>query len=154
MSLVILPAAFAEGGAIPVKYTCQGDNVSPGFSWDGAPAATRSFALIMEDPDASAGTFTHWTIFNIPANVKSLAEGASPRGQRPAGSVEGKNDAGAAGYTGPCPPPGKPHRYFFKLYALSDTLSLKAGAGRSQVLDGLKGITLSEAQVMATYQRK
>ena len=154
MSLVISPAGFGEGGAIPVKYTCHGGNVSPGLSWNGAPATTRSFVLIMEDPDASAGIFTHWAIFNIPAKVHSLAEGASPGGQRPAGSIEGKNDAGATGYIGPCPPPGRPHRYFFKLYALSDVLSLKTGASRGQILIGIKGITVAEAQVMATFQVK
>ena len=154
MSLVISPVGFAGGGTIPAKYSCHGDNLSPALSWSGAPAATRSFALIMEDPDASAGTFTHWVIFNIPADVQSLPEGASPRGQPPAGSVEGKNDTGKVGYTGPCPPPGKPHRYFFKLYALNDVLSLKAGASRSQFLEGIKRLTVAEAQTMATYHWK
>ncbi len=153
MALVISAPAFAPGAALPSKFTCQGESISPALSWAGEPDATRSSTLIAEDPDAPAGLFTHWMIFNIPAATHALPEGASPRGNRPVGSAEGKNDAGTVGYSGPCPPAGKPHRYYFKLYALRDNLSLKSGASRVQVNAALKGLILAEAQVMGTYQR-
>jgi Raf kinase inhibitor-like YbhB/YbcL family protein len=152
MALEISSPSFA-GAAIPARFTCQGENISPALAWRGAPDTTRSYALILEDPDAPAGLFTHWIIFNMPASTVSLPEGVSPRGRRPAGSVEGKNDMGMAGYSGPCPPPGSTHRYYFKLYALSDVLPLKSGASRKDTLDALEGLIVDKAQVMGTFRR-
>ena len=153
MALNISAADFAGGSTLPSKYTCQGDSISPALAWTGEPGSTRSFALIVEDTDAPAGLFTHWLIFNIPAATHSLPEGASPQGSRPKGSTEGKNDAGTLGYSAPCPPPGKPHRYYFKLYALSDKLALSSGASRAEMDASLKGLILAEARTMGTYQR-
>ena len=153
MALTLASAAFVEGSRIPARFTCQGSDISPALSWSGAPRETHSLAVIVEDPDAPGGVFTHWLIFNLPASVASLPEGASPRGRRPAGSVEGRNDFGEVGYSGPCPPPGRTHRYYFKVYALSGVLELKSGAGRAQFLDAIKPVILAESQVMGTYQR-
>jgi len=153
MALTLSTGAFSEGGRIPGKFTCQGENISPPLTWSGAPAGTAGFAIILEDQDAPHGIFTHWIIFNIPANINSLAEGVSPRGQPPGRSYEGKNDMGTIGYSGPCPPPGKLHRYYLKLYALKEMLDLEPGIGRSQLLNAIKDNKLEETQSMATYQR-
>ena len=144
---------IAAGAAIPPRFTCQGEDISPSLAWSGVPDQTKSFVLIVEDPDAPSGLFTHWVIFNIPPGLRSLREGASPHGQLPSGSSEGKNDMGKLGYSGPCPPSGKPHHYHFKLYALCDNLSLKSGANRAQVLAAIKGLTLGETELVAIYQR-
>src|SRR5512143_456320 len=129
MTFTLTISAFAEGGLIPAKFTCEGANVSPELRWNDAPAGTRSFALIVDDPDAPVGTFTHWVLFDIPADRAALAMGTGAIG------VPGKNDFGRAGYGGPCPPRGHgPHRYYFTLYALDiASLKLKAGADRRKV---------------------
>ena len=152
MALAISTAAFTPGGPIPVRFTCQGEDISPALAWSGAPERTGGFALIVEDPDAG-GIFCHWLLFNMPAGTTSLPENASPRGL-PSGAIEGVNDFGRPGYGGPCPPPGKPHRYYFRLYALNGLLGLKSGASRTQALAAMKGLVLAEAQVMGTYQRR
>ncbi len=150
MTFTLTIAAFADGGLIPAKFTCEGANVSPELRWNDAPANTRSYALIVDDPDAPAGTFTHWVLFDIPAERSSLAEGASAIG------VAGKNDFGRAGYGGPCPPRGHgPHRYTFKLYALDiASLKLKAGAGRREMETALRGHILAQATYLGRYERK
>ncbi len=153
MALTISAAAFNAGSPIPVRFTCQGEDISPALVWSGTPQGAKSLALILEDPDA-AGIFCHWLLFNMPPDATSLPEDASPRGRLPAGAIEGVNDFGRPGYGGPCPPPGRPHRYYFRLYALSDWLTLKSGAGRAQALAAMKGLVLAEAQVMGTYQRR
>jgi Raf kinase inhibitor-like YbhB/YbcL family protein len=150
MTFTLTIAAFADGGLIPAKFTCEGANVSPELRWDEAPANTRSYALIVDDPDAPAGTFTHWVLFDVPAEHSSLAEGAGAIG------VAGKNDFGRAGYGGPCPPRGHgPHRYFFTLYALDiASLKLKAGAGRREIETALRGHILAQATYLGRYERK
>jgi len=153
VSIQVSSPAFAEGDRIPVKHTADGDDVSPELRWSGAPPNTKSFALVCEDPDAPRGNWTHWVLFNIPADKTNLAEGVSKEKELPDGARQGKNDFGKIGYGGPSPPKGKPHRYFFKLYALDTKLDLPAGATRQQVLDAIKGHVLAEGQLMGLYGR-
>lgn len=140
--------AFADSGSIPQKFTCQGENVSPELNWSETPASAQSFALIMDDPDAPSGTFTHWVLFDIPADQKQLAEGAGPIG------VGGNNGLGQTGYMGPCPPSGI-HRYYFRLYALDvPSLNLKAGASRSEVEAAMKNHIIGAAETMGRYEQQ
>ena len=150
MTFTLTIAAFTDGGLIPAKFTCEGANVSPELRWNDAPANTRSYALIVDDPDAPAGTFTHWVLFDMPAERSSLAEGAGAIG------VAGKNDFGRVGYGGPCPPRGHgPHRYTFTLHALDiASLKLKAGAGRREMETALRGHILAQAAYLGRYERK
>lgn len=136
MSFALKTTAFAVGSEIPKKYTCDGSDVSPALNWNDAPAGTQSFALIADDPDAPVGTWTHWIIWNIPANATTLPEGVSKVEESGDGTRQGKNDFKRTGYGGPCPPAGKPHRYFFKLYALDVKLDVKAGASRNELERG------------------
>ena len=140
--------AFQDSGLIPQKFTCQGDNISPELNWSEAPASTKSFALIMDDPDAPGGTFTHWVLFDIPAATIQLAEGQPPIG------IGGNNGLSQTGYMGPCPPSGI-HRYYFRLYALDvPTLNLKEGASRSDVETALKNHVIGTADAMGRYEQK
>jgi Raf kinase inhibitor-like YbhB/YbcL family protein len=150
MTFTLTVSAFDTGGLIPAKFTCEGANVSPESRWSDAPAGAKSFALIVDDPDAPVGTFTHWLLFDIPADRTNLAEGEKSIG------MAGKNDFGHAGYGGPCPPRGHgPHRYFFTLYALDiASLQLRGGAARRDVEAALRGHVLAEAQSMGRYERK
>jgi Raf kinase inhibitor-like YbhB/YbcL family protein len=150
-TLSLSSAAFQDGKAIPDKYTCRGEDVSPPLSWDEPPAGTQSLALIVDDLDTSR-KFTHWVIFNIASDVRNLPEFVSGRSTMP-GTLEGKNDFGKLGYGGPCPPSGKAHRYRFTLYALDIALNLEAGVSKGQVLDALKGHILAQGQLIGTYQR-
>ncbi|MGA2989156.1 MAG: YbhB/YbcL family Raf kinase inhibitor-like protein [Candidatus Korobacteraceae bacterium] len=145
--------AFPEGALIPKKYTCDGADVSPALSWHDAPAETQSFALIADDPDAPKGTWTHWIMWNIPAKTAALPEAVPKTEESSDGTRQGKNDFQRIGYGGPCPPPGKPHRYFFKLYALSAKLEVKPGAGRNELERAMKGHILSQVEVMGKYGR-
>ncbi len=153
VSLALKTAAFPEGGEIPKKYTCDAADVSPSLSWSGAPAETRAFALLAEDPDAPVGTWTHWVIWNIPAKATALPEGVPKTEVLPDGARQGRNDFKRIGYGGPCPPPGKPHRYFFRLYALDTTPDVKAGASRTELERAMKGHVLSQAELMGKYGR-
>ncbi len=153
MSLTLKANAFANGAEIPRKYTCAGADVSPVLNWSGVTPAARSLALIVDDPDAPRGTWTHWLLWNLPAHLTSLPEAVSAEETLASGARQGKNDFGRVGYGGPCPPPGKAHRYFFKLYALDATLDLKPGAVRRELERALKGHVLSEAQWMGTSKR-
>jgi Raf kinase inhibitor-like YbhB/YbcL family protein len=144
----VTSAAFQEGATIPTQYTGDGKDLSPPLSWTGVPQGTKSLALICDDPDAPRGTWVHWVLFNIPSDQKELAGEKLPGGAR-----QGKNDFGNIGYGGPAPPKGKPHRYFFKLYALDTTLDLPAGATKAQLEAAMKGHILAEGQIMGTYQR-
>ena len=140
--------AFQDSGLIPKKFTCQGEDVSPELNWSEAPANTKSFALIMDDPDAPGGTFTHWVLFDMPASAKRLAEGASPLG------VGGNNSLSQIGYMGPCPPGGI-NRYYFRLYALDvPSLNLKAGASRSEVENAMKNHVIGTADAMGRYEQQ
>jgi Raf kinase inhibitor-like YbhB/YbcL family protein len=145
--------AFKQGATIANRYTCQGENISPPLSWTDPPSGARSFVLIVEDPDAPAGTWTHWVVYNLPARARSLDENTPKQDELPIGALQGMTSFGSVGYGGPCPPPGKAHRYFFRLYALDTVLDLKAGATKAGVLAALKGHILSEAQLMARFKR-
>ena len=153
MTMQLSSPAFNEGDAVPVKHTADGADKSPELRWAGAPQNAKSFALVCEDPDAPRGTWTHWVLFNIPADRTSLAEGLATDKELPDGSRQGKNDFGKIGYGGPSPPRGKPHRYYFQVYALDTKLDLPAGASRKQVLDAMKGHVLAEGQLMGLYGR-
>jgi Raf kinase inhibitor-like YbhB/YbcL family protein len=153
MSFQLATAAFSAGGAIPRKFTCDGPDVSPKLTWSDPPGKTQSFALIMDDPDAPAGTWVHWVIYDLPANTRELAEGVAKQEQLSNGARQGRNDFGKIGYGGPCPPPGKPHRYFFKLCALDAKLDLKAGATKADVERAMKGHILTQAELIGRYAR-
>lgn len=149
----ITTAAFHQGSFIPARFTCRGEDVSPALAWTDPPAGTRSLALIVEDPDAPGGVWTHWVVFNVPAQARALPENEPKQEQLPGGGLQGRNSFGRIGYGGPCPPPGPAHRYFFRLYALDSMLSLKAGAGKSEALAAMKGHVLGEAQLMGRFKR-
>jgi Raf kinase inhibitor-like YbhB/YbcL family protein len=152
-TLSLSSAAFQDGGIIPDKYSCQGQDVSPPLSWGEPSAGTRSLALVTEDLDSPGGRFTHWVLFNIPLDIRELNEAVSPQSRLPNGALEGKNDFGKIGYGGPCPPSGKSHRYQFTIYALDTALNLEAGASKKPVLDALEGHILARAQLTGLYQR-
>ncbi len=151
--LTIVSPAFKQGSPIPKKYTGDGPDVSPPLNWDGIPEGTKSLALISDDPDAPVGTWVHWVIFNIPPTEKGLPEGVPKQNTLTNGAKQGTNDFRKVGYNGPAPPPGKPHRYYFKLYALDTILDLPAGAKKSDLLKAMEGHILSQAEYMGTYQR-
>ena len=155
MSFKLTSTAFSEGDSIPTIYTCEGKDTSPPLSWTGAPAGTRSFAIIVDDPDAPDPahpkmTYVHWVAYNIPATVTGLAEGAG-KGAMPAGTSEGLNDWKKAEFGGPCPPIGT-HRYFFKLSALDTTLTL-TNPTKSDLENAMKSHVLGTAQLMGTYHK-
>lgn len=153
-SFTMASEAFSGDQMIPRKFSCQGDDISPQLSWKGAPAATKSMALIVDDPDAPAGTWVHWLLYNLPPAVSELEEGVEKTDQLSNGALQGKNDFRKVGYGGPCPPAGKAHRYFFKLYALDSVLSLKAGASKGDLENAMKGHILSQAELVGRYQRE
>ncbi len=153
-AMQLTSTAFSEGEPIPAKYTCDQKDVSPPLKWTGAPAGTKSFALIADDPDAPVGTWVHWVVYDLPATSAELPED-SPKGQYlPGGARQGLNDFRRLGYGGPCPPPGKPHRYFFKLYALDTVLDLKPGLSKKDLERAMDKHVLAQAQLMGTYKRK
>jgi Raf kinase inhibitor-like YbhB/YbcL family protein len=152
MSFALKSTAFSEGGAIPKKYTCDGSDLSPALTWAGAPAGTKSLALIVDDPDAPVGTWTHWTVWNISPEA-ALPEGLAKVESLSDGTRQGRNDFKRIGYGGPCPPPGKPHRYFFKLYALDAKLDVKPGASRKELEGAMKGHVLGQKELMGRYGR-
>jgi Raf kinase inhibitor-like YbhB/YbcL family protein len=155
MALTLSSSAFTTGGKIPAKYTCEGDDVSPPLSFSGAPQGTKSFALILDDPDAPDPSapkrvWVHWVVLNLPPEAKDLAEIVSAAGL-PAGTVQGINDFRHQKYDGPCPPIGR-HRYFHKLYALDTTLPAKA-LSKADVESAIKGHVLAQAELIGTYQK-
>ena len=154
MPFELTSTAFANGDPIPVKYSCDGEDISPPLAWADPPKGTQSFALIMDDPDAPVGTWDHWIVFNIPANTYGLEEDLPITGinQVPEFISIAKNSWSRNDYGGPCPPGGT-HRYFFKLYALDIILSLDENADKSQVLAAMEGHILAEAELMGTYSR-
>jgi hypothetical protein len=153
MALELTSTAFAEGAPIPKKHTGEGADVSPPLAWSAPPANTRGFALICDDPDAPVGTWVHWVIYDIGVQVRGLPEGVSKTAKLADGALQGKNDFGKAGYNGPMPPPGKAHRYFFKLYALDKALGLAEGAAKRDVEKAMQGHVLAEGKLMGTYKR-
>lgn len=153
MVLEVSSPAFQDGDRIPAKYTCEGQDVSPLLAWSEPPVGTQSLALIVDDPDAPGGVFTHWVLFNIPSDSRELPEAVLARTQLPSGALQGESDFGKIGYGGPCPPPGRPHRYQFTFYALDQHLDLKAGVSKKQLLDAMQGHILAQGRLMGTYQR-
>lgn len=153
MALSLTTPAFEAGGTIPKKYTCDGADLSPPLQWSGAPSGTKSFALIMDDPDAPAGTWVHWVLYNLPATVFSLAEGVPSQEKLAQGAEQGLNDFRRIGYGGPCPPPGAPHRYFFKLYALDAALTLPSRATKMDLEKNMRGHILSQTELIGRYGR-
>jgi len=152
-SFQLRSAAFKEGEAIPAQFTCEGADISPPLEWANVPSGTRSLALIMEDPDAPAGVWTHWVVYNLPAGMKSMNANLPKRPNLPGGGLQGTNSFGRTGYGGPCPPPGDAHRYYFHLYALDSTLNLQPGAQKEEALAAMKGHILGEAQLMGRFKR-
>ncbi len=146
-------SAFTEGNPIPKKYTGDGSDASPPLQWSGVPAGTQSLALICDDPDAPRGTWVHWVLFNLSAEGTELKEGVPATPTLAGGGKQAKNDFGKLGYGGPAPPRGKPHRYFFKLYALDTQVPLKEGAGKKQLEDAMAGHILAQVQLMGIYAR-
>jgi hypothetical protein len=140
-------SAFTEGGTIPRRYTCDGEDVSPPLNWSGAPQGTAAFALIVDDPDASG--FVHWVAADIPGNISELPEGA--RGSQ--AGVQGRNDFRRTGYGGPCPPRGRPHRYVFRLLALSSKLNLPGTPTADDVRRAARSVTVGDATLTASYTR-
>jgi Raf kinase inhibitor-like YbhB/YbcL family protein len=139
--------AFEQGERIPRRHSCEGEDLSPPLSWSGAPEGTRSLALVVDDPDAPAGTFTHWLGWGLDPGAHGFGEGESA-------PVEGRNDFGTSGYRGPCPPPGHGrHRYFFRLYALDYDPGLRPGAGMRELERALEGHTLAVAELVGSYER-
>ena len=153
VSMKLTSTAFAEGAPIPKKHTGEGADVSPPLEWTGAPAAAKSFALICDDPDAPRGTWVHWVMYNIPADARGLPEHVPANEALPDGSRQGQNDFRVTGYRGPMPPPGKAHRYYFKLYALDFTLELPKSATKADLEKAMKGHVLAEGSLMGTYRR-
>jgi Raf kinase inhibitor-like YbhB/YbcL family protein len=153
LSFALHTTAFSNGGEIPRRYTCSGENISPALNWSGAPPRTRSLALICDDPDAPAGTWTHWLIWNLPAAVASLPEALPAQKSLDTGACQGTNDFGRIGYGGPCPPAGRPHRYFFRLFALDANLDLKPGSDRAEMESTMKPHIIGEAEWMGMFKR-
>jgi Raf kinase inhibitor-like YbhB/YbcL family protein len=146
----ITTSAFSPGSDIPSRFTCNGADTSPALSWSNPPAGTKSFVLIVDDPDAPSGAFTHWLVYDLSPTRFGLPEGV-PRTGKFEGGLQGKNDFDVAGYRGPCPPRGKSHRYFFHLYALDTSLSLPAAATRNDLDSAMKGHVLANTELVGKF---
>lgn len=153
MNIQLTSTAITEGENIPTRYTCDGANISPPLAWTGIPIETQSYILICEDPDAPRGTWTHWIIWNIPADTTELPEHLSPRAMLDDGSRQGMNDSNTIGYSGPCPPQGPVHRYYFTVYALDCTLEFTGQVSKEQLRKAMDGHILSKGMLMGRYGR-
>jgi Raf kinase inhibitor-like YbhB/YbcL family protein len=153
MPFQIVSKSFQNGHDIPAKHTCSGADASPDLAWIAAPAGTKAFVLVLDDPDAPGGTFLHWLIFNIPGTTTQLPPAMSKDPEMKDGTRQGKNDFDKLGYSGPCPPPGAAHRYVFHLYALNSPLEMKPGATRRQLGMAMAGKVLAEAQLTGKFKR-
>jgi Raf kinase inhibitor-like YbhB/YbcL family protein len=153
MALQLTTTAFPSGGTIPKKFTCDGADVSPALSWSEPPAGTQAFALIVDDPDAPAGTWVHWVLYDLPSSARSLPEAVPKDSEVSGGARQGRNDFRKIGYGGPCPPRGAAHRYFFKLYALDSKTNLKAGVTKAELERAMKGHILAQAELIGRFQR-
>ncbi len=151
--LKLILSAFPDGGRIPTESTADGKDRAPALAWSGAPAGTRAFALVVDDPDAPGGLWVHWVAYDLPPTATGLEAGLSATPKLPGGGLQGKNSWGRLGWNGPSPPPGKPHRYFFRLYALDRPTGLPAGEDRAALDRAMKGHILGEAEWMGTYGR-
>jgi Raf kinase inhibitor-like YbhB/YbcL family protein len=147
-TLPLSSPAFLPGAAIPAEYSCDGANGSPALSWGNLPPGTRSLALIVEDPDAPLGTFTHWVLYNLPPSLSGLPAGVPPDG---GAGTQGSSSFGQNGYSGPCPPADSQHRYFFRLYALNIEPNLPAGLDRRGLLDAIEGHVLATGELVGTF---
>lgn len=147
-----LNAAGFKGGIIPRKFTCDGADVSPALTWTSPPSGTESLALIMDDPDAPGATWVHWVLYDLPADTSGLPEGVPKDQSLSNGARQGRNDFGKIGYNGPCPPKGKPHRYFFKLYALDSRMNLGPGASKGELERAIRGHILAECKLAGKFQ--
>lgn len=143
----ITSSAFQEGGNIPSKFTCDGGDTTPPLQIAEVPSGAKSLALVVDDPDAPSGLFTHWMVWNISPQTSAIAEASAPKG------VHGTNDFGKSGYGGPCPPSGT-HRYYFKIFALDRELDLPPGTKRSQLDAAMKGHVVAQGELMGRYSRK
>ena len=152
MALTVTSTAFEDGGMIPVRHTCDGDDLSPPLGWSGIPEGTRSLALICDDPDAPMGTWVHWVVFSMPPEAGGLSEGVPPERDLRDGTRQGMNDFRKIGYGGPCPPGGT-HRYFFTLYALDVPVALESGATKAELLKAVEGHVLARGRLMGRYSR-
>lgn len=150
MAFELLSQNFKQGDSLPALYTCDGKEVTPQLYWQNMPGGTQSFVLIMDDPDAPMGTWDHWIVYNIPANITSLNENLT---SLPPGAIQGKNSWNNENYGGPCPPPARVHRYLFKLYALNTMLPNKPGLDKQGVEQAMNGHVLATAELMAKYER-
>ncbi len=154
MGFSLKSTQWHAGDAIPQQFTCDGADVSPPLEWSDGPEGTKSYSLVIEDPDAPGGTFFHWVLYDLPAPKRSLPENVSSQKELPDGSRQGRNSFGRIGYGGPCPPHGPAHRYVFRLYALDKKLDLPAGASHDQLDRSMKGHVLAEAELMGRYKRR
>jgi hypothetical protein len=152
-NLELRTTAFQPDGNIPKPFTCDGADASPALSWSDPPPPTQSFVVIMDDPDAPVGTFVHWVVYNLPATARGLPGRLPANYEVEGGGRQGVNDFARTGYGGPCPPPGRPHRYFFRLYALDGKLNLKTVAHRKDVDQAMKGHVLAQAELRGLYGR-
>jgi hypothetical protein len=145
--------SFTPGGFIPKRFTCEAADVSPDLAWTDPPLGTQSFAIIEDDPDAPSGTFVHWVVYDLPAAYRKLPEALSGNAQMRDGARQGTNDFSRTGYSGPCPPPGWPHRYFIRLYAVDTILNLRPAARRRELDAAMQGHILAQAELMGRFQR-
>ncbi len=152
MDLEIGSSAFEEGEFIPLKYTCDGKDISPPLHWSRPPNETMSMVLICDDPDAPMGTWVHWVLYGLPLDTLELPENIPSDKDVLGGAKQGVNDFCKQGYGGPCPPGGT-HRYFFKLYAIDKVIELEAGATKDEILKAINGHILAEGQLMGRYSR-
>jgi Raf kinase inhibitor-like YbhB/YbcL family protein len=153
MEVQVTSAAFSEGGDIPARYSCDGEDISPPLKWGDAPDGTRSFVVICEDPDAPSGTFVHWLLYDLPATATELPEAIPNSETLFNGAKQGRNDFKRIGYGGPCPPRGGPHRYFFRLYALDIDPQLKPLANKAEIARAMEGHVIASGHLMGKYKR-
>ena len=153
MTLEVKSPDFASGGTIPKRFTCEGGDLSPALEWSAPPSGTQSVAVIADDPAAPAGTWVHWVVFDLPPTLRSLPQAVPKKDQLADGSRQGQNDFGKTGYGGPCPPPGKAHRYFFKLYALDTKLNLPSSSTKKDVERAMQSHVLAQGEYVGRYSR-
>jgi Raf kinase inhibitor-like YbhB/YbcL family protein len=153
VSILLTSSAFADGEFIPARYTCAGEDVSPPLQWSNVPAEAKSLAIVCDDPDAPSGTWVHWVIYDIPPAFGGLTEAVPAMQVTPDGVKQGKNDFRRIGYGGPCPPPGSPHHYHFKIYALDVEPGFPVGATKADLAQAMKGHVLAEGRLVGLFQR-
>lgn len=153
-TIEISSPAFGDGDSIPVKFTCDGDDSSPPLRWSEPPVGTGALAIIVDDPDAPGRIFRHWSVYNLPPDVRSLSESRPGTPQLESKALQGKNDFGRTGYGGPCPPKGQEHEYVFFIYALSEPLELEAGVSPAEVTAALRGRVIATGSFSGMYARR